>query len=228
MAKDEYAYQLKRRLGHPVTPPKGTPVRPRDAASLILVRRGADGPEVLMGKRHRKAAFIPDAYVFPGGGVDASDGRAYPATAARLAPHRTQLAVNNSQPRARAIAMTAVRETFEETGLILGRAGDPYVPTATESDEDVKGDSHLGSAMKTMGLAPDLACLTLPRPGDHLAPQPDPFPRPVFRGGCRARERRPGRQRRAVRPALGIPDGRTQTADRRCDRVHAGGGWPPC
>jgi len=51
-------------------------LRPRDAATLVLVRAGPQGPEVLLGQRHADHAFMPNRYVFPGGGVDRLDHRA--------------------------------------------------------------------------------------------------------------------------------------------------------
>ena len=93
--------------------------RPKDAATLVLLRDGASGPEVLMGRRPRREAFMPDNYVFPGGGVEPCDRWIKPATelrpmvAARLARAATP-------GRARSLAAAAVRETFEETGLMLG------------------------------------------------------------------------------------------------------------
>jgi len=94
------------------------PVRARDAATLILIRR--DGPRlrVLMGRRHGGHAFMPDKWVFPGGRIDRADFRApsgselRPAVAARL--EKTA-----SPSRARALALAAIRETFEEAGLLL-------------------------------------------------------------------------------------------------------------
>ena len=50
--------------------------RPKDAATLILIRRDAAKPRVLMGKRSGGHVFMPDKYVFPGGRVDPDDGRA--------------------------------------------------------------------------------------------------------------------------------------------------------
>lgn len=93
--------------------------RPRDAATLVLVRRQRRKLCVLMGLRHSKHRFMPDQYVFPGGRVDRSDG--YVPAASELRPHvAKRLAQSASPHRARALAMAAVRETFEETGLILG------------------------------------------------------------------------------------------------------------
>ncbi len=55
-------------------------VRPRDAASLVLVDRREGEPRVLMGRRHSRMKFVPDAFVFPGGKLDAGDLKARPAT----------------------------------------------------------------------------------------------------------------------------------------------------
>jgi 8-oxo-dGTP pyrophosphatase MutT (NUDIX family) len=96
-------------------------LRPKDAATLILVRNDAEGPAVLVGQRHSGHTFMPDHYVFPGGRVDRADNYVVPAT-----PLRTEvterLARSCTPRRAQALAMAAVRETFEETGLLLGQA----------------------------------------------------------------------------------------------------------
>ena len=124
------------------------PVRPRDAASLILTRGAGGTREVLMGRRASRHAFLPGAYVFPGGRVDAVDGRMRPATPLDAQTSR-YLARAGGPGRAHAIAMTAIRETFEETGLLLGAPGDPG-PSEDES----------WAAIKALGQAPDLAQLS--------------------------------------------------------------------
>jgi 8-oxo-dGTP pyrophosphatase MutT (NUDIX family) len=125
------------------------PVRPRDAASLILYRRRDRHFEVLMGRRPRGARFMPGVYVFPGGAVEAADRRVHPASA--LAPHITDpMHVGGSAARARAMAVTAVRETCEETGLMLAAPGDPRV-----------NDHPVWSQWREAGLAPALAGLEL-------------------------------------------------------------------
>ena len=93
--------------------------RPKDAATLVLVRDGAGGPEVLMGRRPRRQVFMPDQYVFPGGGVEPCDRWVRPATELRPAV-AARLARACTPARARSLAAAAVRETFEETGLALG------------------------------------------------------------------------------------------------------------
>lgn len=101
---------------------------PRDAATLVLARgRGADA-EVLMGRREPRDRFMPDVYVFPGGRVDPEDAR-HPSESELRPEVAAQLARAAAPTRARAIAVAAVRETFEETGLVLGRReGDALRP----------------------------------------------------------------------------------------------------
>jgi len=99
----------------PRRPEGSKPVRPRDAASLVLVKRDGPEPAVLMGRRHRKHAFMPDVFVFPGGRLDLAD-RQFAIDAP--AP---EAAGGGSARMLRALALTAVRETFEETGLLIGR-----------------------------------------------------------------------------------------------------------
>jgi 8-oxo-dGTP pyrophosphatase MutT (NUDIX family) len=102
-------------------PPKA--LRPRDAATLIIVDMAGGEPRVLLGRRRADLAFMPGRYVFPGGRVDPSDRH---ITVERdLEPGNiTNLMVamkgNRSPGRARALALAAVRETFEEAGLLIG------------------------------------------------------------------------------------------------------------
>lgn len=103
------------------------PVRPRDAASLVLVRRLGEEPTVLMGRRHRKHSFMPDVFVFPGGRLDPADRQ----VATDAAPPAA--AGGGNPAMLRALAHTAVRETFEETGLLVGRPS-ATLPTAPSED----------------------------------------------------------------------------------------------
>lgn len=82
------------------------PVEPQPAASLILLRDGADGPEVLMVRRHEGLRFAPGATVFPGGRLDPDDQAPPPARPALAADHLPQ-------------RYAAIREAFEECGLLL-------------------------------------------------------------------------------------------------------------
>ena len=99
------------------------PPRIRDAATLVLVRMRGKTPEVLMGERSSGHVFYPHHYVFPGGRVDRSDGYVSPATTLRPEV-MTRLSRSASPRRAQALALAAVRETFEEAGLILGASAD--------------------------------------------------------------------------------------------------------
>ena len=95
-------------------------VRPRDAATLIIVRRDAAKPRLLMGRRNGGHDFMPDKWVFPGGRIDRSDFHAPYAT--DLRPEvATRLEKTAPPARARAIALSAIRETFEEAGLLLAK-----------------------------------------------------------------------------------------------------------
>ena len=102
-------------------------VRPKDAATLILVDRSGKTLKVLLGKRHARHKFMPGRYVFPGGRVDPIDRRM--PVARPLHPHaEAQLMKRTQRPsaaKARAFALAAIRETFEETGLLLGVHGEP-------------------------------------------------------------------------------------------------------
>src|SRR3546814_15717428 len=81
-------------------------LRPRDAATLIIVRRGKNGGEVLMGERSSAHVFVPENYVFPGGRVDRSDAFVQPATPLRQ--DVLELMSRSATPRrARAMAMAA-------------------------------------------------------------------------------------------------------------------------
>jgi len=107
-------------------------VVPRAAATTLIVRDGAPGLEVLMVRRSPHASFMPGAYVFPGGAVDAADSSM--AHAAAIDEPIGQLgqrigAVTQVGAQALAYAVAALRECFEECGLWLG-AADHHTPAA--------------------------------------------------------------------------------------------------
>ena len=126
-------------------------IAPKDASTLILLDRSGAEPKVLMGKRHDRHVCMPGAYVFPGGRVDPID-RSMPV-AASLDPRAEQkLMAHIKRPnaaKARALALAAVRETFEETGLLLG---------AKASAMPAKPD-NAWAAFVDAGILPDLSTM---------------------------------------------------------------------
>src|SRR5215468_4558117 len=104
--------------------------RPKDAATLILVDRGGTIPKVLVGRRHDKVVFMPGKFVFPGGRVDKSDYRV--PVAAPIAPELEINLLKGSPKiaasRAKSLAVAAIREACEETGLCLGRKAEGAAP----------------------------------------------------------------------------------------------------
>jgi len=97
--------------------------RPKDAATLILVDRAGSIPKVLVGRRHDKVVFMPGKFVFPGGRVDKTDNRV-PVAAPISKELETNLLRGSpkiSASRAKSLAIAAIREACEETGLCLGR-----------------------------------------------------------------------------------------------------------
>lgn len=104
-----------------------TQVPIRDAATIIVLRRGAGETRVLMGMRGAKAVFMPSKFVFPGGAVDPQD--ALTPLAGKLPEDcRRRLADQGD-----AIAVAALRELAEETGLLIGTTGASALPGYAEA-----------------------------------------------------------------------------------------------
>lgn len=94
----------------------------RNAATVIVLRDRHVDPHILMGQRGAKAAFMPNKFVFPGGAVDATDAQV-PLAAPVNALCHGRLCDDAEPTLAHAIAVAAIRELWEETGLVLGRKG---------------------------------------------------------------------------------------------------------
>lgn len=120
---------------------------PKDAATLILTRGTSGSTEVLMGRRAPGHVFMASKWVFPGGRIERAD---YTAASATDLPHddSARLAREGNARRARALALTAVRETFEETGLMLAEPA-PVASVAGPWRE-----------FRAVGALPDLAALS--------------------------------------------------------------------
>jgi 8-oxo-dGTP pyrophosphatase MutT (NUDIX family) len=131
--------RLPPRFAESIRHPPPVPVRPRPAATVVLMRDGAGGVEVLLLRRSRTAGFVPGAYVFPGGRVDRAD--AAPGVLERLngldaAAAAARLELPDGDPPALAYYLAAIREAYEETGILVARRADGSAPpTAAESAE---------------------------------------------------------------------------------------------
>lgn len=111
------------------------PVRPRPAATIVVVRGAGAAFEVFLLRRHHRSGFMANAYVFPGGRVDEADGA--PAVRARLeglalVELSSRMAGIGGPEDAAAHAVAAIRETFEEAGVLLARPRDPGAADALD------------------------------------------------------------------------------------------------
>jgi 8-oxo-dGTP pyrophosphatase MutT (NUDIX family) len=120
--------------------------RPRIASTLVLTAGPKGARKILMGQRSKRHDFMPSVYVFPGGRVDRADS--YARYAGDLSP-RTERILEAAYPprKARAVALASVRETWEETGLMLG--------AKAETHRNLNHASY--DAFRQQGLLPDLS-----------------------------------------------------------------------
>lgn len=123
--------------------------RPRIAATVVLTIGDRHDPKVLMGQRSSRHDFMPSVYVFPGGRVDRIDSFApYAGDLSARTERVLEAAVN---PRkARAIALSCIRETFEETGLMIGASAPKQV-------RNMKNPTY--DAFRKAGHLPDISNL---------------------------------------------------------------------
>ncbi|MDA5094112.1 NUDIX hydrolase [Aliiroseovarius sp. KMU-50] len=120
----------------------------RNAATVILIRGAETSPQVLMGQRGAKAAFMPNKFVFPGGAVDPEDAHV-PLAQGGAEPCLTRLAEEADPTLAPALLTSAIRELWEETGQILGSPG----PWPGDVPEDWKSFAEAGYLPSADGLA---------------------------------------------------------------------------
>ncbi|MCW2758519.1 MAG: hypothetical protein JWO46_2265 [Nocardioidaceae bacterium] len=110
------------------------PAEPRNAATVILLRDGASRPEAYLLRRQGSMAFAAGMYVYPGGGVDERDFDAHLAWAGPT-PEEWAEQLGTDVPMATALVCAAVRETFEESGVLLaGTSTDDVVADTTGDD----------------------------------------------------------------------------------------------
>jgi 8-oxo-dGTP pyrophosphatase MutT (NUDIX family) len=126
-------------------------LKPRDSATLILIDRGDAVPKVLLGRRHERHRFMPGKFVFPGGRIEPADrlmATSAPLDGRHVARLMQRVRRVNPQ-KAAAFALAAVRETYEETGVMLG----------TQTDRVVKTPPGAWEAFAKAGVLPDLSAI---------------------------------------------------------------------
>lgn len=126
---------------------------PRDAATLIILDGSGPDARVLMGRRHEHHKFMPGLFVFPGGRVDRFDGSVpslselHPVIESKIFK---SLRAKPTRRRARALALAAIRETYEEAGLLLGRKGGGF--SARHPDWQAFGDLGVTPTLEELRL----------------------------------------------------------------------------
>ncbi len=132
---------------------KSRVLKPRDAATLILVDRDGPVPKILLGKRRMDLKFHPGKYVFPGGRVDPADrlvAACDELCKADIDKLMFDMKGGSSPRRARALALAAVRETYEEAGLVIGA---PVNGHKLPDDQSWRRFYDLGFAPSLAGLS---------------------------------------------------------------------------
>jgi 8-oxo-dGTP pyrophosphatase MutT (NUDIX family) len=148
-------------------------VKIRDAATMLVIDRTGATPKVLVGRRHHGHKFMPGKYVFPGGRVERADRYMTAATAldSRIETRLMQEVRYPSAEKSRGFALAAIREVFEETGLVLGAKCDgkgdgesegraPALPARKPGKDD--GPDHAAeewAKFSRSGVVPDLAAV---------------------------------------------------------------------
>lgn len=128
--------------------------RPRDASTLIIVDLDGGTPKILMGRRHEGHVFMPGKFVFPGGRIDRSDCAVSVPDTLDPAVEAKLLADMKGKPsarRAQGLGLAAIRETFEETGLLIGKP----------ASNPMTSKSPVWRPFAERGLTPALADLSL-------------------------------------------------------------------
>jgi 8-oxo-dGTP pyrophosphatase MutT (NUDIX family) len=126
-------------------------LKPRDSATLILIDRSEETPKVLLGRRHERHRFMPGKFVFPGGRIEKADRTmaAHAALHERDVARLMRLVRRPSAAKAASFALAAIRETYEETGLMLG----------VRSDRSIAAPSSAWDAFAKEGVIPDLSAI---------------------------------------------------------------------
>lgn len=135
-------------------------IRPRHASTLIIVDASGEAPRILMGRRRPDQVFLPNKFVFPGGRLERAD-RGFPCSdeLSSLDQARLMKAVGAS-PSAKlpkALALAAIRETFEETGFVVGKPISANEEQLAKRRKDTTTSPW--SSFLATGFSPSLTCL---------------------------------------------------------------------
>lgn len=130
--------------------PSRTAATPRRAATLLWLRDAAGGPEVLMTRRSASAGFLPGVFVFPGGRIDDEDAQA----------HDLARCDSPCEPDVLSAALAALRESFEELGVLL----------AVREDGTPIAAADLAQLDRSRPLYPQLRALRLTLPASDVRP----------------------------------------------------------
>ncbi|WP_326544169.1 NUDIX hydrolase [Pseudorhodoferax sp.] len=128
---------------------------PRAASTVVMLREGAAGPEVLLMKRHGLSDVLGGAYVFPGGKMDAADAELDPsrhldqdAPQLHASLHDTEL----DAARAAGLYVAAVREAFEEAGVLLAETFEGGEPDLARASALLKAGTPFNTMLAELGL----------------------------------------------------------------------------
>lgn len=139
----------------PTPTPSPTPAAPRAAATVVMLRDGTAGLEVFMVRRHGLSDVLGGAYVFPGGKVDPVDAELQPQD--HLDQHPDLLHASLGEPeldalQATALYVAAVREAFEECGVLFAQGPDASAMDVTEVAALCRAGHSFNEAVATLGL----------------------------------------------------------------------------
>ncbi|WP_430440647.1 NUDIX hydrolase [Shinella sp.] len=132
-----------------------TPVRPVDAASILLLDRSGERMRVLVGRRSSKHVFMPDVYVFPGGRRDATDRLvpvSHPLNPLACEALALRSGTRCSDSRLRALGVAALRELYEEAGISVGTSIEAASQNALPFRPDLSNLRFLARAITPAGM----------------------------------------------------------------------------
>lgn len=132
----------------------------RDASTLLLLRHHPQGFSVLMVKRSPRSSFMPSLYVYPGGALDAQDSTLAQHHPLEWSQHALDDLGATSPQDATALCLAALRETFEEAGILLTREPAEHIDLKSWRARLNASEVDLSEVLASTGLSPDLEQLT--------------------------------------------------------------------